>query len=66
MQKRKSKTYKGDIFYLEWFGTKQHPNAKEKCLNNVNIEEKGSFYYVTDDTGTELVKKKIGSNPVLS
>lgn len=60
--KKKSKTYKGDIFYLEWSGTKRHPKATEKCFNNVNIEEKGSFYYVTDDAGTELLKKKIGSN----
>ncbi len=61
-KKKKSKTYKGDIFYLEWSGTRNYPKAEEKCLTNVNIEERGSFYYVTDDAGNELLKKKIGSN----
>jgi len=60
--KKESKTYKGDIFYLEWSGTRNYPKAEEKCLNNVNIEERGSFYYVTDDAGNKLLKKKIGSN----
>jgi hypothetical protein len=61
-EKKKSKTYKGDIFYIEWSGTRNYPKAEEKCLSNVNIEERGAFYYVTDDAGTELLKKKIGSN----
>lgn len=61
-EKKKSKTYKGDIFYIEWSGTRNYPKAEEKCLNNVNIEERGSFYYVTDDAGNKLLKKKIGSN----
>jgi hypothetical protein len=61
-EKKKSKTYKGDIFYIEWSGTRNYPKAEEKCLSNVNIEERGAFYYATDDAGTELLKKKIGSN----
>ena len=61
-EKKKPKTYKGDIFYIEWSGTRNYPKAEEKCLNNVNIEERGSFYYVTDDAGNKLLKKKIGSN----
>jgi len=60
--KKESKTYKGDIFYLEWSGTRNYPKAEEKSLSNVNIEERGSFYYVTDDAGNKLLKKKIGSN----
>ena len=60
--KEESKTYKGDIFYLEWSGTRNYPKAEEKSLTNVNIEERGSFYYVTDDAGNKLLKKKIGSN----
>ncbi len=56
------KTFKGAIYYLEWSGTKKHPKATEKCLENVNIEERGCYYYVTDDAGNELLKKKISSN----
>ncbi len=56
------KVYKGTIYYLEWSGTRKHPKAIQKCLENVNIEEKGCFYYISDDNGTELLKKKIGSN----
>jgi len=41
-------------FYLEWSGTRKHPKATKKILTNVNIEEKGSFYYVTDDNGIPL------------
>ena len=54
--------YKGKIEYIEWTGSKNHPKANEKVLDNVNIEERGSFYYVTDDSGNEILKKKIGSN----
>ncbi len=57
-----SNKYRGDIAYLEWDGTRKHPKAKDVELKDVNIEEKGSFYVVTDDDGNVLVKKKIGSN----
>lgn len=61
-EQKEAKTYKGDIYFLEWYGTRKHPQAAEKCLKNVNIEERGSFFYITDDAGAELLKKKIGSN----
>ncbi len=54
--------YKGTLYYLEWSGTRKHPKATEVCLENVNIEERGCFYYVTNDSGDFLIKKKIGSN----
>lgn len=54
--------YRGDIKYLEWSGTRKHPKAKECIVRDVNIEEKGCYYIVTDDAGKELMKKKIGSN----
>ena len=56
------KKYKGSIYYLEWTGTRKHPKATEKCLEHVNIEERGAFYYISDDSGKELLKKKVGSN----
>lgn len=58
----KSYTYKGTIRYLEWSGTRRHPKAKEKILENVDIEERGCFYYVFDETGKQILKKKIFSN----
>jgi murein DD-endopeptidase MepM/ murein hydrolase activator NlpD len=54
--------YKGKIEYIEWTGSRNHPKANKKVLDNVNIEERGSFYYVTDEDGNEILKKKIGSN----
>lgn len=54
--------YKGNIDYLEWSGTRKHPKATRCSLKNVNIEEKGSFYVITDDTGKVILRKKIGSN----
>ena len=56
------KRYKGAIKYLEWGGTRNYPTAKHRELKDVNIEEKGCFYYVTDIQGNLLLKKKIGSN----
>ena len=56
-----SKTFRGDITYLEWGGTRNHPKATERTLENVNIEEKGCFYIVTDDNGKLLLKKKVDS-----
>lgn len=55
-------TYKGSIRYLEWSGSRAHPKATEKCLENVSIEERGCFYYVYDDAGNEILKKKMDSN----
>lgn len=56
------KTYKGSIDYLEWTGTRNHPKAIKHRLEDVNIEERGSFYIITDDDGKEILRKKIGSN----
>lgn len=58
----KTRKYRGEIRYIEWSGTRNHTKAEEKILNNIFIEEKGSFYIITDDEGNELLKKKIGSN----
>jgi len=57
-----TKSFAGDITYLEWDGTRNHPRAKEVTLNDVVIEERGCFYYVSDKAGRFLVKKKIDSN----
>ena len=54
--------YKGDIDYLEWTGTRKHPRPIKHRLEDVNIEERGSFYIVTDDSGNEILRKKMGSN----
>lgn len=57
-----SYTYKGSISYLVWSGTWKHPKATRKRLKNVKIEERGCFYYVFDENGKQILKKKIGSN----
>lgn len=54
--------YKGTIEYLEWSGTRNHPKATKCELKDVNIEEKGCFYLITDASGNLILKKKIGSN----
>lgn len=54
--------YRGDFNYVEWQGSRNYPKAVPHCLENVNIEERGSFYYVTDADDKLLIKKKIGSN----
>ena len=54
--------FRGNITYLEWSGTRKHPKATEKRLENVIIEERGSFYVVFNDDGTEILRKKIWSN----
>ncbi len=58
--------YKANIYYAEWSGTRNHPKRIDKCLENVYIEERGSFFYVYDKkgkkTGKLILKKKIGSN----
>lgn len=56
------KSYKGDMDYIEWTGSKKYPKAVEKHLKNVTIEERGSFYVALDENGNEIVRKKIGSN----
>jgi len=60
-EKISSNKYRGTIHYLVWSGTRNYPKATEEKLENVNIEERGCFYYVSDDEGKQLLKKKIGS-----
>lgn len=55
-------TFRGDIHYLEWGGTRRHPKAEKKELLDVDIKEKGSFYIVYDKNGNIILRKKIGSN----
>ncbi len=57
-----NKLYRGDFEYLAWSGTRAHPKANEVKLEDVNIEERGKFYYVYDDNGELLVKKLMTSN----
>lgn len=57
----KSSVFRGAIHYVEWSGTRNHPNAKEVALENVNIEEKGCFYIVTNDEGKVILRKKVDS-----
>ncbi len=53
---------KGAIDYIVWSGTRNHPKANKERLEHVFIEEKGCFYIVTDEKGSELLRKKKGSN----
>ena len=59
---KKSTEFIGSIEYIEWSGTRNHLKATNKKLENVLIEEKGSFYIVKDKNGKELLRKKINSN----
>lgn len=59
---KQSKVFKANLHYLEWSGTRKHPKATERVLENVNIEERGCFYYASDENGKEILKKKIASN----
>ena len=61
-KKETPRVRKGRIDYLVWSGSRAHPRASEEHLDNVNIEERGSFYVITDDSGKEILRKKIGSN----
>lgn len=57
-----SEKKKGKINFLEWSGSRKHPKATERILEDVYILEKGCFYYVFDKNNKEILKKKIGSN----
>ena len=59
--KTTSNTYIADVEWLTWSGTRNHPKATEHKVTDVEVEEKGSFYYFNDEYGNP-VKKKIGSN----
>ena len=56
------KRYLGQFRYTVWDGTRNHPKAHDYILNSVWIEERGSTFYVYDENGKELVRKRIGSN----
>lgn len=56
-----SKRYIGDMEWLTWSGTRKHPKAEEHRLNDIEVEERGSFYYFNDEHGRPI-KKKIDSN----
>ncbi len=56
-----SKTYKADVEWLTWSGTRKHPKATKHSVKNVDVEEKGSYYYFNDEYGIPT-KKMIGSN----
>ena len=56
-----SKTYKADVEWLTWSGTRKHPKAIKHSVKNVDVEERGSYYYFNDEYGTPT-KKMIGSN----
>lgn len=56
-----SNTYKADVEWLTWSGTRKHPKATKHFVKNVDVEERGSYYYFNDEYGTPI-KKMIGSN----
>ena len=56
-----SNTYRADVEWLTWSGTRKHPKATKHSVKNVDVEERGSYYYFNDEYGTPI-KKMIGSN----
>ena len=59
--KLNSKTYKADVEWLTWSGTRKHPKATKHSVKNADVEERGSYYYFNDEYGIPT-KKMIGSN----
>ena len=53
---------RGNFEYIEWIGTRKRLRANKHTLKDVAVEKKGSFYIVKDEDGSEIVRKKIGSN----
>ena len=53
----------GNIYFLEWSGSRKRPKASECSHENVFIAEKGSFYvcYRTELDEQPFFRKKIGS-----
>lgn len=54
-------TFKANVEYIEWTGTRNRPKANIKKYDNIDVEQKGSFYTFYLPNGG-IVKKKIGSN----
>ena len=59
--KLNSKTYKADVEWLTWSGTRKYPKATKHSVKNADVEERGSYYYFNDERGIPT-KKMIGSN----
>ena len=59
--KKEPQRRKGTIHFLEWGGTRAHPKATKRCLEGVEIEERGCFYYVFQNN-RQVLKKKWDSN----
>lgn len=55
------KTYRANVEYIEWAGTRNRPKAIKKSFENIKVEEKGKYYtfFLPDNT---TVRKMIGSN----
>jgi hypothetical protein len=53
-------SYRADVRWLTWGGTKSHPKAIEHHAENIEVIETGSFYIFKTNDGN--IKKKIGSN----
>lgn len=58
----------GDLYYLSWSGTRNHPHATKEVLQDVYIELRGSFYYAYRLPNCEkndyILKKKYSANGV--
>lgn len=53
-------SYRADVRWLTWGGTKSHPKAIEHKAEDIEVVEKGSFYLFKLPDGD--LRKKIGSN----
>lgn len=59
-EKATEKTYRANVRYLEWSGSRKHPKAIEHRFDNIIVVEKGKFYTFMTPCGE--ARKKIGSN----
>ena len=53
-------SYKANIEYIEWSGTRKHPKANVIKHENIDVVERGCFYFFK--IGNSEIKKKIGGN----
>jgi hypothetical protein len=53
-------SYRADVRWLTWGGTKSHPKAIEHRAEGIEVVEKGAFYTFKLPDGD--LRKKIGSN----
>ena len=56
-----SETFKANVEWLTWSGTRKHPKATRHYVSNVDVTKRGSYYYFKDEDGYDT-KKMIGSN----